>query len=85
MDLSYFDYVKYLSRDRPDLRPLSGFLAGPCQQPDVEEVECHVASLEFRNDGTTRYSRIGTDELNIRLQDSSQKTRPQVASDFVFL
>ncbi|KAI0850581.1 hypothetical protein F5Y00DRAFT_268334 [Daldinia vernicosa] len=49
---------------QPDLRPLSEFLTSPCQRPDVEEVECHIAGLEFRGDGTTRYSRIGTDELS---------------------
>ncbi|OTB15890.1 hypothetical protein K445DRAFT_366502 [Daldinia sp. EC12] len=63
MDPSYCDYVKHLSRNQPDLRPLSEFLTGYCPQSNVEEVECHVAGLEFRSDETTSYSRIDNHEL----------------------
>ncbi|KAI8963281.1 hypothetical protein F5Y11DRAFT_356384 [Daldinia sp. FL1419] len=63
MDPTYFDYVEHLSRIQLDLRPLSQFLVGHCQQPNVEEVGCRIAGLEFRDDGTTHYSKIGTDEL----------------------
>ncbi|KAK6958361.1 hypothetical protein Daesc_001160 [Daldinia eschscholtzii] len=63
MDPSYFDYVKHLSRNQPDLKPLFEFLTGYCPRSKVEEVECHVAGLEFRSDETTSYSRIDNREL----------------------
>ncbi|KAI1799721.1 hypothetical protein F4811DRAFT_542606 [Daldinia bambusicola] len=63
MDPTYLGYVKHLSQDKSDLRPLSEFLAGYCPQSGVEEVECHTAGLEFRSDGTTSYFRIDNREL----------------------
>lgn len=63
MDPSYSEYVKYLSREWPNLEPLSELLTGSHQRPEVKEAGCHIACLQFQADGNTYYTRLDADRV----------------------
>ncbi|KAI1383059.1 uncharacterized protein F4822DRAFT_440757 [Hypoxylon trugodes] len=63
MSSPYFDYVQNLSQESPGPSLLFEFLRGSCLQPEVEQLGCNIASLEFYEDGVTEYSRLNAEKL----------------------